>query len=133
MEVLLMIKAYLVGISSQFEGEDIEVRYRIYKDGELISKESILMEYKKPAIVGQIALVRLLKELEKYINEEIVIIVNDPALCELIRGTSTTKNQVVLNMAKRTKEKLAKFNNYVIKDVTGDRIELEKWNEILQP
>ncbi len=128
-----MIKAYLVGISSQFEGEDIEVRYRIYKDGELISKESVLMEYKKPAIVGQIALVRLLKELEKYINEEIVIIVNDPALCELIRGTSTTKNQVVLNMAKRTKEKLAKFNNYVIKDVTGDRKELEKWNEILQP
>lgn len=133
MEVLLMITAYLVGISSQFEGEDIEVRYRIYEDDELISKKSILIEYKKPAIVGQIALVTLLKELEKHIDKEIVIIVNDPALYELIRGTSTTKNQVVLNMAKRTKEKLAKFNNYVIKDVTGDRMELEKWNEILQP
>lgn len=128
-----MITAYLVGISSQFEGEDIEVRYRIYEDDELISKKSILIEYKKPAIVGQIALVTLLKELEKHIDKEIVIIVNDPALYELIRGTSTTKNQVVLNMAKRTKEKLAKFNNYVIKDVTGDRMELEKWNEILQP
>ncbi len=128
-----MITAYLVGISSQFEGEDIEVRYRIYEDDELISKKSVLIEYKKPAIVGQIALVTLLKELEKHIDKEIVIIVNDPALYELIRGTSTTKNQVVLNMAKRTKEKLAKFNNYVIKDVTGDRMELEKWNEILQP
>lgn len=128
-----MIKAYLLGISSQYEGEDIEVRYRIYEDQELLCKESIIMEYKKPAIVGQVALITLLKELEKYRDEEIVIIVNDTALCEVIRGTSTTKNKDVLKMATETREELLKFGNSVIKDVSVDRVELAKWKEVLRP
>ena len=128
-----MIKAYLAGISSQYEGEDIEVRYRIYEDQELLCKESVMMEYKKPAVVGQVALVRLLKELEKYNGKEIVIIINDAALNEIIRGTSTTKNKDVLKMARDTREELIRFGNAVIKDVSGDRVELAKWNKVLQP
>lgn len=127
-----MIKAYLVGISSQYEGEDIEVRYSIYEDQELLRKESVMMEYRKPGIVGQVALMTLLKELEKYKGKEIVIIVNDAALCEIIRGTSTTKNKDVLNMAKNTREELTKFGNPVIKDVSVDRLELARWNEVLK-
>lgn len=125
-----MIKAYLAGISSQFEGEDIEVRYRIYEDDQLLCKESVLMEYKKPAIVGQVALLTLLKELERYIDQEIVIIMNDPALYEVMRGTSTTQNKDVLKMAKGTKEEVMKFRNLVIKDVGGDRVERMKWDEL---
>lgn len=128
-----MIKAYLVGISSLYEGEDIEVRYSIYEDQELLSKQSIMMGYMKPAIVGQVALRTVLKELEKYRGKEIVIIVNDPALNEIIRGTSTTKNKDVLQMARETKEELVKFGNTVIKDVSVDRVELAKWSEVLQP
>lgn len=127
-----MIKAYLVGISSQYEGEDIELRYSIYEDQELLRKESVMMEYRKPGIVGQVALMTLLKELEKYKGKEIVIIVNDAALCEIIRGTSTTKNKDVLNMAKNTREELTKFGNPVIKDVSVDRLELARWNEVLK-
>ena len=128
-----MIKAYLAGISSQYEGEDIEVRYRIYEDQELLCKESVIMGYKKPAIVGQVALITLLKELEKYMGKEIVIIVNDAALSEIIRGTSTTQNMDVLKMVSKTREKMDRFKNLVIKDVSGDYAELVKWNEVLQP
>lgn len=128
-----MIKAYVVGISSLYEGEDIEVRYSIYEDQELLCKKSVMMEYMKPAIVGQVALRTVLKELEKYRGKEIVIIVNDPALNEIIRGTSTTKNKDVQQMARETKGELANFENTVLQDVSVDRVELAKWNEVLKP
>ncbi|MHB1418978.1 MAG: hypothetical protein ACYCX4_05220 [Bacillota bacterium] len=127
-----MIKAYLAGISSQYEGEDIEVQYCIYEDQELLCKKYILMEYMKPAIVAQVALITLLKELEKYIGKEIAIIINDAALYEIVRGTSTTKNMDVLKMAVGLRKKLTKFGDCVIKDVSGDRVELAKWKEVLQ-
>lgn len=128
-----MLKAYLAGISSLYEGEDIEVRYCIYEDQELLCKEFIMMEYRKPAIVGQVALITLLKELEKYAGQEIVIIVNDPVLSEVIRGTSTTKNKDVQQMAKETREFMSKFTNCVIKNVSVDHLELAQWSEILKP
>ncbi|MBN7773300.1 reverse transcriptase-like protein [Clostridium aminobutyricum] len=127
-----MIKAYLAGISSLYEGEDIEVRYSIYEDQELISKESLIMEYKKPAIVGEVALLTLLKKLEKFKGKEIAVTVNDAALCELIRGTSTTKNKDVQDMVKKVQKELSKFENVVIKNVSVNHIELAKWNEVLQ-
>ena len=126
-----MIKAYLAGISSLYEGEDIEVRYCIYEDQELISKESIILEYKKPAIVGEVALLRLLKELEKYKKKEITIIVNDAALCEFIRGTSTTKNRDILKLVKEIQKELSKFEKVVLKDVSVNHKERANWNEIL--
>lgn len=128
-----MIKAYLVGISSQYEGEDIEVRYCIFEDQELLCKEFVQLEYKKPAIVPQVALMILLKQLEKYMDKEIVIVVNDAALYEIIRETSTTRNKDVLKMARETREELGRFRDCVIKDVSGDRTELAKWNEVLKP
>ena len=127
-----MIKAYLEGIASQYEGEDIEVRYSIYEDQELLCKEFVILEYRKPAIVGQVALVKLLKGLEKYMGKEIVIIISDPALYEIIRGTSTTKNRDVLEMAIETRKEYSKFENIIIKDVSEDRIELAKWHKALQ-
>ncbi len=129
-----MMKIYLAGISTQYEGEDIEVRYRIYENEELVCKESIMLEYKKPAVVGQVALTRLLKDLEKHMGKEMTIIINDPSLNEIIRGTSTTKNRDALKMAKVTRDALSKFGSSVtVKDVTGNREELARWNEVLQP
>jgi len=127
-----MITAYLVGISTHYEYEDIEVRYRIYEDEELVCKKNIFQEYVKPAIVSQVALVALLKELEKYTEEEITIIINDSGLNEQIRGITQTKNKDVLNMSRITRKELDKFNNIIIKDVSGDVLELDKWNEILK-
>ncbi len=126
-----MIKAYLAGISSLYEGEDIEVRYCIYEDQELISKESVILEYKKPAIVGEVALLTLLKELEKFKKKEITIIVNDAALCEFLRGTSTTKNRDILKLVKETQKKLSKFEKVIINDISVNHRERANWNEEL--
>ncbi len=129
-----MITVYLTGISAYYEGEDIEIRYRIYNGEDLILKESILKDYKKPAVVGPFALLTVLKELEKYQDDEITIIVNDPALNELIRGTSTTKNAGVLKMINMAKDRLNRFKNSIkIKDISNDKVELAKWNDILKP
>ncbi len=129
-----MIKAYLAGISTHYEGEDIEIRYQIYDNEKLVGKESIFVEYKKPLIVGQIALVTLLKDLERFIGNEITIFINDPALNEQIRGTTNTKNKDVLKMARLTREELEKFENLItIKDVSTNSKELVKWNDILRP
>lgn len=126
-----MIEAYLAGISSLYEGEDIEVRYCIYEDKEPTSKESVILEYKKPAIVGEIALLTLLKKLEKYKEKEISIIVNDAALCEFIRGTATTKNRDILKLVKEIQKELSKFERVDIKDISVNHRERANWNEVL--
>ncbi|AKL96485.1 hypothetical protein CACET_c30410 [Clostridium aceticum] len=128
-----MITAYLVGISGHYEGEDIEIRYCIYDNEELVSKKSILEEYKKPGIVSLFALTMLLKELEKYIDREIIVKVNDAALVEQMQGTSTTKNKEVLKAARIAREKVNTFEHPVIvKDISNDIVELAKWNDLLQ-
>jgi hypothetical protein len=129
-----MITAYLAGISGYYEGEDIEVRYRIYDNQELVCKKSKLKEYKKPVVVGLFALTILLKELERYKDSEITIVINDPALNEQIKGTSTSKNKDVLKGTSIAREKIKEFRNTVtIKDVSNDKVELAKWNDILKP
>lgn len=129
-----MIKAYFVGIPTEYEGEDIEIRYSIFENEELIAKKTILQDYVKPAIVNQAALITLLKELKQYDNsKEITVIMNDPSLDELLRGVSQTKNKDVLKMLRFTQEKITKLNKPVtIKDISRDREELEKWNEELK-
>ncbi|HVJ49974.1 hypothetical protein [Desulfitobacterium sp.] len=128
-----MIKAYLVGIATQYENEDIEIRYRIYQDEALVAEKSIFQAYEKPLVVSHVALLTLLKELKKYKDNEIIIIINDGALNEQIRGTSKTKKEFVQEMANRVREELNKFKGSVtVKDVSGNHVELEKWNDILR-
>jgi hypothetical protein len=127
-----MIKAYLAGIASLYEGEDIEIQYCIYKDLELISKKSVKMDYVKPAIVGQVAMITLLNKIKNYKDKEIVVIVNDTVLYESIRGTLKTKNIDVIKMSKETRKKVAGFENFTIENVSADYAELQKWAEALK-
>lgn len=127
-----MIKAYLVGILTQYENEDIEIRYRIYQDEALVSEKSIFRAYEKPLVVSHVALLTLLKELKKYTDNEKIIIINDAALNEQIRGTSKTKKDYVQEMANRVINELNKFKGSItVKDVSGNPVELGKWNDIL--
>lgn len=127
-----MIKAYLVGISTLYENEDIGIRYRIYQDEALVSEKSIFRTYEKPLVVSHVALLTLLKELKKYKDNEKIIIINDAALNEQIRGTSKNKKDYVQEMANRVREELNKFKGSVtVKDVSGNPVELGKWNDIL--
>lgn len=127
-----MIKAYLAGIPSLYEGEDIEIRYSIYEEESLLSKESIIAHYKKPSVVGAVAFLRVLKPLAKFKDKEIIIIINDAALCEFIRGTSKTKDTDVQRLVREIQSELTKFDQILIKDAGKDFKELEKWNEAIR-
>jgi len=127
-----MIKVYLAGIASLYEGEDIEIQYSIYDDLELICKKSVSMDYVKPAIVGQVAMRMVLNKLKKYISKEVVVVVNDTALYESIRGTLKTKNIDVLKMARETRKKIAGFENFTIENVSGNYVKTEKWMQALK-
>lgn len=128
-----MIKAYFVGIGTEYEGEDIEIRYSIYKNDELVCKKTIFERYVKPAVVNQLALAALLRELKEYKDEEITVIMNDPALDEFLRGVSQTKNQDVRKMLKVTKERISKIDSPItFKDISKNREEIEKWDRELK-
>lgn len=128
-----MIKAYLAWISTPYEGEPIEIRYRIYKNEEKIVSESIIMDYVKPAIVGHVATIELLKNLEAYTSDQISVIIDDGSLYESIRGTSATKNRDVLMMSKKVRQELSKFNDISFDNISGNHMRLVEWNEILKP
>lgn len=126
-----MITVYLAGIPNYYEGEDIEVRYRGFIDDKEVINKSLLKDYKKPALVNLFALINLLKDLESYKENSISIIVNDPALMELIKGTSTTRDRDVIKVAASVRDRLKEFQNLSVKNVSNDSTQLAKWNEIL--
>lgn len=127
-----MIKAYVVGISNHYEGEDIEVRYSIFDGDQLLSRKSFFKEYKKPLIVSHVALLALLRELKNYKGKEVVIFINDASLHEQIRGLSQTKKTDVLRMAGKVQAELNKFGDSVmVVDVSNNSTKLKEWNEIL--
>ena len=127
-----MIKAYMAAFSTLYEGEDIEVRYSLIQDDQVIKEESVYLEYMKPAVVGVNALLILLRKLEAYKQETIVITINDGALNEIIRGTNTTQNGEVLKLAGKIKKELSKFQRVSFLNVTNkDRAELAEWKEVL--
>lgn len=126
-----MITAYLAGIPNFYEGEDIEIRYRVFEDGNEILKKSLFKDYKKPALVSLFALITFLKDMEAYKESPIAIMVNDAALMELIRGTSTVKDREVIKWAASAREKLSDFKMATLRHAGNDSQELAKWDEIL--
>lgn len=127
-----MIKAYLAASSMLYEGEDIEIRYSLIQDDLLIKNEMIYIEYVKPVLVGMKSVLTLLMKLEKYKEDEINIIFNDPSLHEIIKGTSTTKNGEVLKMASKMRKELSKFKNLSFTNVFKTKEPLADWKMVLE-
>lgn len=127
-----MIKAYLTAIPTLYEGEDIEIRYSLYQDQIAIKKESIYVEYMKPSIVSGTALLTLLRQIEIYKKEDILVVINDSSLHELIKGSSTTKNGDVIKMGNIIRKRLLKFEHLSFVNVTKDKKGLAEWREILE-
>lgn len=128
-----MIKAYLTWIATPYEGEDMEIRYKVYKNEELIIKHSSFEDYTKPALSGLVSIEKLLKALEEYKDEELVIVINDGAIYEILMDTSMTRKREVINRGAETREKMENFSNLTIENVSGDHQEMLKWNAILTP
>jgi hypothetical protein len=126
-----VITAYLTVISSILEGEDLEVRYSIYEDQNFLRKDTVVLDYQKPAVAGHVALLKMLKILDDYPDQKITVYINDPALNEFIKGTSTTKNKDVLKIGRETRKELNKHSNITVKDIHDDRTLLTRWNEEL--
>lgn len=127
-----MIKAYLAFIAAGYEGEDVEIQYSIYKEEELLKKEELYIDYKKPVLAGQFAIRVLLEELEDYKEEKIKIIIHDGALYEVLMGTSTSKNRELQELGRETREQMESFKDIEIEDIEGDYLEIEKWSNILK-
>lgn len=127
-----MIKAYFFGMSTLYEGESIEIRYRVFDGEKLVIEKNDLLAYRKPAIVGHIGMKRLLKDLEKYMDREILVYIYDGALFETIKGTSGTKKREILEVAKDTRKELDKFTDLKIVNIDGDKEMIKEWNEILK-
>lgn len=131
MGAYFVITAYLTAISSIMEGEDLEVRYSIYEDQNFLRRDTVVLDYQKPAVAGHVALMTMLRILDDYPDQKITIYINDPALNEFIKGTSTTKNKDVLKIGRETRKELNKHINITVKDIHNDRTLLAKWNEEL--
>ncbi len=113
------------------EGEDLEIRYSIYEDQNFIRKDTVVLDYQKPAIAGHVALLTMLKILDDYPDQTITVYINDPALNEFIKGTSTTKNKDVLKIGRETRKELNKHSNITVQDIHDDRTLLTRWNKEL--
>lgn len=127
-----MIKAYLAWIPSYYEGEDIETRYVIFKDEELLEEKSKLGDYCKPGLCGLVAVGKLLKDLEEYKEEEIKLVINDGGVYELLNSSSMTPKRDVQQMASKIRKEIDKFPNLEVENVSGDYMEIEKWDKILK-
>lgn len=124
-----MIQAYLTAIPTLYEGEEIQIRYSVYENDDSLFKETVMLDYRKPAVVGQFSLITLLKRLANYKKEEVVLFINDGALLEFINGTNRTRNSDMLKMARETKKHLDRFENLKVIDVSNDKKQLLKWKE----
>lgn len=124
-----MIKAYLTAIPTLYEGEDVQIRYSVYEDDSNLFKELVMLEYRKPSVVGQFSLITLLKRLAAYKKNEVVIYINDGALMEFINGTNRTRNADMLKMARETRKHLDRYENLKVIDVSNDKKLLLKWKE----
>ncbi|NTW72013.1 MAG: hypothetical protein HGA49_07225 [Eubacteriaceae bacterium] len=127
-----MITAYLAGIPSGVEGEDIEIRYSINDDNGILCKKSFYKDYVKPVLVSLKAMGALCEELKNYDTDDITILINDAALNELIKGTSTTSNKEVLRLSSMVRRKLQNFSHEItVKDVSINSSEIMLWSEAL--
>ena len=126
-----MIKVYVEGISTFYEGEDIELRYSIYENEELVREEKRFDDYVKPSIVLQVALQAALNDLYDYREEEVKVIINDGLAYSVIYGISKPKDRELLRMGGITRGIMRDFSNIEIINISGDTDLIQDWNKKL--
>lgn len=127
-----MIKAYLTATPSFFEGEDIEVIYSIYREGELLTEQKFYKNFQKPAVVEHFSLIEVLKELKKLDDKEAEIFFNNPSLMEQLNGTSTLKDNGAKKMIMRINDRIKKLDMHIyFTDISQNQEGMKEWNEKL--
>ncbi len=128
-----MKQLYVEGIPSYHVMEEMQFKYVLYDGDEVLKKKEVYHEYRKPALIGLYSVILLIKEFPDLKGEEVEVIVNDGALLEQIKGTSTTKNRDILKVAELCRKNLNKFGGkLVFTSVTGKHEEMVKWESKLK-
>lgn len=128
-----MKQLYVEGIPSYHVEEEMYFKYVLYDGEDLVVTKDVYHEYRKPALVGLYSIILLMKEFPELKNEEVQVIVNEGALLEQIRGTSTTKNKDILKVAELCRKQLDKFGGKItLVSVAGKHEEMVKWESSLK-
>lgn len=128
-----MFTIYLLTTPAYHEIEDMVFRYAIYDDQENLVKSGELEHaYRKPLLTGMYGIMEVLKAIPEYKRQAITFVVNDGALVEQVKGTTTTKNRDVLKVAHLTNKHMNKFSDTIlIKSVAGDHEQMMEWEKKL--
>lgn len=128
-----MYTIYLLTTPAYHESEDMVFRYVMYDDEEKVVKDGeIEHPYRKPLLTGMYGIMEVLKAIPEYKRESITFVVNDGALVEQVKGTTTTKNKDVLKVAQLTNKHMDKFSDTIlIKSVAGDHDRMKEWEKKL--
>ncbi len=111
---------YALGTPAYHEQDEMVFKYVVYDQEKVVSEKTVYHEYRKPSIVGLYTILLLLKEIPEYKTEEVTIIVNDGAILEQIKGTTTTKNTDILKVAKLCRNNLRSYSSTIsIESVAG--------------
>ncbi len=128
-----MKRLYVEGIPSYHVMEEMHFKYVLYDGEEAAATKEVYHEYRKPALVGLYSIILLMKEFPELKDVEVQVIVNDGALLEQIRGTSTTKNKDILKVAELCRKQLDKFGGKIsLISVAGKHEEMVKWESSLK-
>jgi hypothetical protein len=129
-----MKTVYLEVTPAYHEQEELVFNYAVYDDEKRLKRDTLYFEYRKPAIAPLFGVMQVLKELKTYQKDEILFIVNDGALVEQLKGTTTTKNADVLKVAELARKHVLKFSNQVsFKSIAGEYQAMLNWESKLLP
>ena len=127
-----MKKLYVEGLPSYHEMDEMVFKYVLYEDNELLEAKTVYHDYRKPALTGLYAVILLMKEFPKLKNQEVEIIMNEGALLEQIKGTSTTRNRDILKVADLCRRQMSKFGGKLkLVSVSGNHEGKVEWESRL--
>lgn len=127
-----MIRIYVEAIPAYHEADDMTFKYVVYEEETLVKVETTYHDYRKPALVGLYSIMLLIKSFPEYQNIEVEAIVNDGALIEQIKGTTTTKKKDIIKVAELTRAQLSKYGNKLkVLSVAGTHEKVVDWERKL--
>lgn len=115
-----MKNIYVQVIPAYQESEEMVFKYSVYdEDEQLVERNVLYHEYRKPVLASLFGISSILKELRPYRSEEIKLIVNDGALVDALNGRNQTKNRDLLKVAELTRNNVRKFSDTITFEHVG--------------
>lgn len=128
-----MKKIYILETPAYHEMDEMLFKYAVYENDVLVETREVYHEYRKPMLAGLYSIIILMKEFPQYKNQPLEIIINNGALAEQIKGTSTTKNKDIIKVAELVRKQIGKYSSQLeIRSVAGNHDDMVEWKEKLE-